>query len=158
VFTRPAFQDALPPGSTVIPPDQRGVPDVALQASPRTGALVYTTVAPAGQGGLKCGANPCSTGWYVIGGTSLATPEWAGLIGIAAQVKGSGLGLINPALYSIANDPAKYAADFFDVTVGNNQANKDIPGFPATPGWDATTGLGTPNAAKLSPDLVATLK
>jgi subtilase family serine protease len=155
VFTRPAFQDVLPAGSTPVPSDQRGVPDVALQASPRTGALIYTTLPPAGQSGMQCGSKPCSTGWYDLGGTSLATPEWAGLLGIAAQVKGSGLGLINPALYSIANDPAKYASDFFDVTVGNNQANKDIPGYRATPGWDATTGLGTPNAAKLVPDLVA---
>jgi subtilase family serine protease len=155
VFTRPAFQDVLPPGSTPVPTGQRGVPDVALQANPRTGALIYTTLPPAGQNGTSCGSKPCSTGWYDIGGTSLATPQWAGLLGIAAQVKGSGLGLINPALYAIANDPAKYAADFFDVTVGNNQADKNVPGYPATPGWDATTGLGTPNAAKLVPDLVA---
>jgi hypothetical protein len=70
-------------------------------------------------------------------------------------MKGSGLGPINPALYSIAGDPAKYANDFFDITVGDNQASQDIPGYPATPGWDPTTGLGTPNAAKLIPDLVA---
>jgi subtilase family serine protease len=155
VFPRPDFQATLPAGSTLIPSGQRGVPDVALQASPRTGDLVYISLAPDGQSGMKCGADPCSTGWYDIGGTSLATPQWAGLIGIAAQMKGSGLGLINPALYSIASDPAKYANDFFDITVGDNQANQDIAGFAATPGWDPTTGLGTPNAANLLPDLVA---
>jgi subtilase family serine protease len=156
VFSRPAFQDSLPTGSTPIPSGQRGVPDVALQASPRTGDLVYISLPPDGESGLSCGASgPCSTGWYDIGGTSLATPQWAGLIGIAAQMKGSGLGLINPALYEIANDPAKYASDFFDVTVGNNQASPDIAGYPATPGWDPATGLGTPNAANLLPDLVA---
>jgi subtilase family serine protease len=155
VFPRPDFQAALPAGSTPIPEGQRGVPDVALQASPRTAHLIYISLPPDGQGGLSCGADPCSSGWYDTGGTSLATPQWAGLIAIAAQMKGSGLGLINPALYSIANDPAKYANDFFDVTVGDNQANKDIPGYPATPGWDPATGLGTPNAANLIPDLVA---
>jgi subtilase family serine protease len=155
VFPRPDFQAALPTGSTPIPESQRGVPDVALQASPRTAHLIYISLPPDGQGGLSCGADPCSSGWYDTGGTSLATPQWAGLIAIAAQMKGSGLGLINPALYSIANDPAKYANDYFDVTVGDNQANKDIPGYPATPGWDPTTGLGTPNAANLIPDLVA---
>ncbi|MFL5843019.1 MAG: S8 family serine peptidase [Thermoleophilaceae bacterium] len=156
VFSRPDFQDVLPAGSTPIPDGQRGVPDVALQASPRTGDLVYISLPPDGLSGLSCGASgPCSTGWYDIGGTSLATPQWAGLIGIAAQMKGSGLGLINPALYEIASDPAKYASDFFDVTVGNNQASPDIPGYPATAGWDPTTGLGTPNAANLVPDLVA---
>jgi subtilase family serine protease len=155
VFPRPDFQAALPAGSTPIPEGERGVPDVALQASPRTAHLIYISLPPDGQGGLSCGADPCSSGWYDTGGTSLATPQWAGLIGIAAQMKGSGLGLINPALYSIASDPAKYANDFFDVTVGDNQANQDIPGYPATPGWDPATGLGTPNAANLIPDLVA---
>jgi subtilase family serine protease len=155
VFPRPDFQAALPTGSTPIPAGERGVPDVALQASPRTAHLIYISLPPDGQGGLSCGADPCSSGWYDTGGTSLATPQWAGLIGIAAQMKGSGLGPINPALYSIAGDPAKYANDFFDITVGDNQASQDIPGYPATPGWDPTTGLGTPNAAKLIPDLVA---
>ena len=50
---------------------------------------------------------------------------------------------------------ARYAADFFDVTTGNNQANPSMPGYPATTGWDPVTGLGTPNAANLVPDLVA---
>lgn len=154
VFPRPDYQAALPTGSTPIPEGQRGVPDVALQASPRTAHLVYISLPQDGEGGLRCDTNPCS-GWYDAGGTSLATPQWAGLIAIAAQMKGSGLGLINPALYSIANDPAKYANDYFDITVGNNQADEAIPGYPATPGWDPTTGLGTPNAANLLPDLVA---
>jgi subtilase family serine protease len=155
VFPRPDFQAALPAGSTPILEGQRGVPDVALQASPVTAHLVYISLAPDSQDALHCGTDPCSTGWYALGGTSLATPQWAGLIGIAAQMKGSGLGLINPALYSIANDPAKYADDFYDVTVGSNQSNQDVPGYTATPGWDPTTGLGTPNAANLIPDLVA---
>lgn len=41
VFSRPSFQDTLPPGSTPIPASQRGVPDVGYQASSRTGVLVY---------------------------------------------------------------------------------------------------------------------
>jgi subtilase family serine protease len=164
VFSRPAFQDALPAGSTPIPSDQRGVPDIGLQSSPRTGALVYISLPPDGKSGLICppatpGADraPCSTGWYDIGGTSLATPEWAGLIGIAAQINGGGLGPINSALYKLGSDPARYSADFYDVTVGNNQVTPDIPGYAATPGWDPDTGLGTPNAARLLPDLVAAL-
>ncbi len=44
---------------------------------------------------------------------------------------------------------------FFDVTVGNNTADPTVPGYPATTGWDPITGLGTPNAAALLPDLVA---
>jgi len=61
--------------------------------------------------------------------------------------------LINATLYEIGNNPTRYANDFFDVTTGNNQAVPTIPGYPATHGWDPVTGLGTPNAANLVPDL-----
>jgi subtilase family serine protease len=156
VFPRPAFQATTPAGSTAIPAGQRGVPDIGLQASSRTGALVYLTLPPDGNSGLICpGGQPCSTGWYDIGGTSLSCPQWAGLVAIAAQVRGGGLGQINPALYKLAADPATYAADFYDVTVGNNQADPSVPGYNNTPGWDPVTGLGTPNAANLVPDLAA---
>ena len=75
---------------------------------------------------------------------------------------GNGLGLINRALYKVAANPAKYAADYFDVAhtakagvQNDNQEDPSIPGYPATDGWDPITGLGTPNAAALIPDLVA---
>jgi len=154
VFAKPAYQNTLPAGSTAIG-SMRGVPDIALQASSRTGALVYISLPPRGGSGLICGTAPCSTGWYDIGGTSLSCPQWAGLVAIADQINGGGLGLINPALYEMASDPQRYADDFFDITTGNNQANPSVPGYPATPGWDPVTGLGTPNAANLVPDLVA---
>jgi subtilase family serine protease len=157
VFDKPSWQGTLPAGSTPIT-SGRGVPDVALQASSRTGALVYLSLPPDGNSGLRCGSVPCSTGWYDIGGTSLATPQWAGLVAIADQINGGGLGLLNPALYKIAADPATYASDFFDVTTGNNTASATVPGYPATTGWDPVTGLGTPDAAKLLPDLVAAVK
>jgi subtilase family serine protease len=154
VFDRPAYQDALPAGSTAIG-SMRGVPDVAFQASAGTGALVYVSLPPDGNGGLFCGSTPCSTGWYDIGGTSLSCPQWAGLVAIADQINGGGLGLINPALYKIGADPSRYAADFFDVATNNtNQTDGSIAGYPATQGWDPVTGLGTPNAANLLPDLV----
>ncbi|HEV8402235.1 MAG TPA: S53 family peptidase [Candidatus Limnocylindrales bacterium] len=154
VFARPAYQDTLPAGSTAIG-STRGVPDIGLQASSRTGALVYLTLPPDGDSGLFCGSAPCSTGWYDIGGTSLSCPQWAGLVAIAAQIAGHGLGVINPALYALASNPTTYASDFFDVTTGNNQADPSVPGYNATPGWDPITGLGTPNAANLIPDLAA---
>lgn len=47
----------------------RGVPDIAYQASSRTGVLVYDTAPGDAQGGLKCpSGNPCSAGWYVVAG------------------------------------------------------------------------------------------
>jgi subtilase family serine protease len=165
LFNKPAFQNVLPPGSTFAGSsagapgpnsNMRGIPDVAYQASAGTGVLVYITLPPDGSSGLICGTSACSTGWYVVGGTSASAPQWAGLIAIADQMAGHDLGYINPALYAIALDPAKYAADFFDVTVNCNQTTA-IPGYCTSKGWDAVTGLGTPNAAKLIPDLIAAL-
>jgi subtilase family serine protease len=150
VFSKPAYQDTLPAGSTAID-TMRGVPDVAYQASSRTGVLVYDT-AP-GATGITCpGGNPCSAGWYVVGGTSSSCPQWAGLVAIADQIAGHGLGQINPALYALASGP-NYGTYFYDVTTGNNQADPSVPGYPATAGWDPVTGLGTPNAFTLVPAL-----
>jgi subtilase family serine protease len=140
VFSKPAYQDTLPAGSTSIG-DTRGVPDVAYQASSRTGALVYDTAPGAG-------------GWFIVGGTSASSPQWAGLVAIADQIAGHGLGQINPTLYRLAAGP-NYGTYFYDVTTGNNQADPSVPGYPATTGWDPVTGLGTPNAATLVPALAA---
>jgi len=164
-FPRPSYQGTLPPGSTYTGttpgapgPNQnmRGVPDVAYQADSHTGALVYMTEPANTQSGPGCSgqASPCSTGWYVVGGTSAASPQWAGLTAIADQMAGRDLGFINPALYQIADNSSQYAADFYDVTIGCNQTSS-IPGYCASTGWDAVTGLGTPNAGNLIPDLIA---
>jgi subtilase family serine protease len=154
IFATPDYQSTLPAGSTAIG-SMRGVPDVSLQASATTGALVYVSLPPSGNSGLNCNGTPCSTGWYDIGGTSLSSPQWAGLVAIADQMHGGRLGLINPALYSLASDAGTYATDFYDVTTGNNTLDPSVPGYPATTGWDPVTGLGTPNAANLLPDLIA---
>lgn len=149
LFPRPAYQDTLPAGSSYVGSsigapgpnsNMRGIPDVAYQASALTGVLVYD----AGEGG-----------WFIVGGTSSGSPQWAGLVAMADQMKGSDIGFMNPALYSIASNPAQYAADFHDVTTGNNQIDPTIPGYSASAGWDAVTGLGSPDAAHLLPDLVA---
>jgi subtilase family serine protease len=159
VFARPSYQAGpLPTGSTTIPASSRGVPDIGLQASSATGALVYLSLPPDGNN-----SNISHTGWYDIGGTSLSCPQWAGLVAIADQMNGGqGLGLINDELYELAANPATYADDFFDIAqtgdathVNDNQGDPSVPGYPATPGWDPITGLGTPNAANLIPDLVA---
>jgi len=165
VFSRPAFQNTLPAGSTFVGSsvgapgvnsNMRGVPDISYQASSRTGVLVYVTESNTTRdAGAGCGgANPCDIGWFVVGGTSAGSPQWAGLLALADQIAGRDLGYINPALYQLASNPAQYAHDFFDVTLGNNQTTS-IPGYSASPGWDAVTGLGSPNVANLIPDLIA---
>jgi subtilase family serine protease len=165
VFQRPVYQNTLPPGSTFVGSsvgapgpntNMRGIPDIAYQASSRTGVLVYMTEPNTTTSGVGCGgANPCSSGWFVVGGTSSGSPQWAGIAALADQMAGRDLGFLNPALYAIADNPAKYATDYYDVTTGNNQLDPSIPGYSASPGWDAVTGLGTPNVANLIPDLIA---
>ena len=161
VFSRPSYQAGpLPAGSTPIPASARGVPDIAFQASAATGALVYLSLPPDGND-----SNIHQTGWYDIGGTSLSCPQWAGLVAIADQINKAkygqtGLGLINPALYKLAANASKYSTDFFDIAhtaaagVPNDNGDRGVTGYPAGPGWDPVTGLGTPNAALLIPDLV----
>jgi subtilase family serine protease len=152
LFSRPDYQNNLPAGSTFVGSsigapgpntNVRGIPDVAYQASARTSPLVYLS----------------AFGWFTVGGTSCSAPQWAGLVAIADQISGTSLGFINPALYKIGSDPTRYAADFYDVTQGNNGAFAPaIPGYFASQGWDAVTGLGAPNAANLAPDLVAAVQ
>src|SRR5581483_5449095 len=98
------------------------------------------------------------------GGTSAATPQWAAIIAIANEARGMrgqrGLGLVAPALYSIASDRRSYAQDFHDITKGNNVLGSDndpgadpSEGFFARAGFDDATGLGTPDVANLVSDL-----
>jgi kumamolisin len=99
----------------------RGVPDVAGDASPETGYNVLYD----GQAG-------------VVGGTSAVAPLWAALIALLNQQRGSNIGFANLALYQNAEN------GFHDITEGSNGA------YSAGPGWDACTGLGSPNGSQLS--------
>ena len=142
-FTAPAFQKALPASVQSLLKNRRGVPDVAGDADPLTGMVSY-------QDGT----------WSLAGGTSASAPLWAGLIAIANQMAGHPLGFINPGLYKLSQS-SNYTQDFHDITNGNNSVNYKgvtVPGYSAVPGWDPTTGLGTPNAEKLLPDLIAAMK
>jgi len=173
-FPKPAFQNTLPPGSSYagsvpgmpVPAgsQMRGVPDIAYQASSRTGVLVYMTepnFPSQSTGGLICPTGQtCSAGWWVVGGTSAGSPQWAGLIAIADEMAGRNLGYLNTALYNLAANPSTYAADFYDDDTNSNARSAPGSGTsgnccPSSTGWDAVTGLGSPNAAKLLPDLIA---
>ena len=98
--------------------------------------------------------------WTQIGGTSASAPIWAGLMAIANQMAGHPLGLINPGLYKLAQS-STYTQDFHDITIGNNSVREkgvQVQSYTAAPGWDPVTGLGSPNAEKLIPDLIAAMK
>lgn len=145
VFARPDYQAAIP--ASAFTGTGRGLPDISLNAAPGTGVLEYIS-APGTGPYLTCpNGQPCSAGWYVIGGTSASAPELAGIVADADQQAGRSLGFINPALYRLAAQPAAYSTTLFDVTTGTNQQlGSSTPGFDAGPGWDAVTGLGTPGS------------
>ena len=116
----------------------RGIPDVAaLSGDVFTGnGIAYTNDDGNDQQG---------------GGTSLSSPLWMGMwTRIQAAAKSKGLGFANQSIYRVAKS-ARYRDDFFDVTVGDNQP------YPATPGWDNTTGWGAPDVAHLMWDLTGRL-
>ena len=83
----------------------------------------------------------------VVGGTSVSTPAWAGIVALLNQAaQTDGAGALNYALYPLAQK--QYAEDgpavFHDVTTGDNSFN-GVSGFAAGVGYDLATGLGTPN-------------
>ena len=127
----------------------REVPDVSADADPDTGYLIYWN----GTGSVS--GQP--TGWQSIGGTSGAAPLWAALLTLADASPGcatSPVGYADPALYRAAG--TAYAADFNDVTTGNNDFTGTNGGrYAAGPGYDPATGLGTPNATALVGTLCA---
>jgi len=126
-------------GSTVF----RNVPDVSLNADPNTGYDIFVT---------DNFVSPAIGLWLTIGGTSAAAPLWAGFIADVNSGKAfqhqPPVGFANPSLYSIARDSAKYANDFHDITTGDNGY------YPAVPGYDDASGLGSFNAANLYADLL----
>lgn len=138
-FKEPTYQQNLPASVQSQLHGQRGVPDVAAAADPRTALAYYV-----------------SDHWQLIGGTSASTPLWAGIIADANQMAGHPLGFINPGLYKVAMSN-NYNQDFHDITVGDNSFH-GVQGAPAIQGWDASSGLGSPNTEKLLPDLIAALK
>jgi kumamolisin len=121
VFARPNYQQSASVPKAPNGFVGRGVPDVAGDADPETG---YNVVVDGQQS--------------VIGGTSAVAPLWAGLLALINQSLGANVGYVNPLLYA-----AKAEAAFHDITAGSNG------GYSAGPGWDACTGLGSPNGAAL---------
>jgi kumamolisin len=121
-FAAPAWQSNLSAFTSEgksVPLSMRGVPDVAGDADPDTGYSVRVD-----------GTDT------VIGGTSAVAPLWAALIARINASTGKAAGYINPQLY-------QNPKDLRDITSGNNGD------FAARAGWDACTGLGSPNGAAL---------
>jgi len=140
IFKEPEYQQNNLPGSDQkLLNGHRGMPDVAYNADPNTGILVYVSfVSP--------------VGYYLIGGTSEGSPQWAGIIADADQLAGRPLGFLNPAIYRIGNS-RDYHESFHDIIFGSN-AFAGVQGFKATPGWDLSTGWGSPKVATFVTELI----
>ncbi|MDE3231650.1 MAG: S8/S53 family peptidase, partial [Chloroflexota bacterium] len=140
LYQRPTWQ-AGPGLDNAYSNGMREVPDVAADADPLTGYRIYYS------GDNNCSGNDC---WTVVGGTSAAAPFWAGLIALANQQGNKRLGFLNPRIYAIGQQSAAgQNAAFHDITGGGNLY------YQATPGWDYSTGWGSPDAAALTPLLLA---
>jgi subtilase family serine protease len=149
IFKRPAYQETV----RNIVGGRRGLPDISMNAAISDGVLLYSSfirnVGIWGEGG---------------GGTSASTPEFAAMIAIADQMAHKRLGLINPYLYELER---RHARGIVDITRGTNTVSFHenqrtdsgpiitVKGYNARRGYDLVTGLGTPNAALLVPELVA---
>jgi subtilase family serine protease len=135
-FGEPFYQALLPASDQKLLKGHRGLPDISYNADPNTSIPVYL------------GFLPGAVGYYLFGGTSEGSPQWAGLIADANQFAHRSLGFLNPKLYLLGLNKHEPASVFHDITSGNN-AQPPIPGYNATPGWDATTGWGSPIAQPL---------
>lgn len=99
----------------------RGVPDISADADPASG---YDIMVDGAEGS--------------IGGTSAVAPFLAAMTARVQQGLGASIGYLNPVVYQ-----KQFQGAFNDVTQGNNGT------FQAGPGWDAASGLGSPNGEKL---------
>jgi len=152
LFNQPAYQHGVVPARFG---DVRSVPDVGLDADPTTGMLIgETQTFPEG----------VRYGEYRIGGTSLASPLFAGMTALTLQHAGGALGFLNPTIYGqsgkgtfsdIKGSPADAGNVRVDFVNGVNQVdglaytvrtfNQDSS-LRVTRGWDDVTGIGSPNA------------
>jgi subtilase family serine protease len=131
VFTRPSYQN----GVEAVTGPHRGVPDISMSAACSGSVLLY--IGPPG----------VTPGYQVVCGTSEASPEFAGIVALTAQVAHHPLGLINPLLYKML---AQRDPGLVDVTSGNNTVSfhqggklRTVKGFAAGAGYDLASGVGT---------------
>jgi subtilase family serine protease len=156
LFNKPSYQQGVVPGSYGA---GRAVPDIAMDADPTTGMLIGQTQRfPDGDYYSE----------FRIGGTSLASPLFAGMTALASQHAGGRLGFLNPTLYSqfgspLFNDVKGNPADAGNVRadyVNGVDASDGIAysvrtfnqdsSLAVKQGWDDVTGIGSPKAAWLT--------
>jgi uncharacterized protein (TIGR03437 family) len=168
VYSKPSWQS----GVSGIPADgRRDVPDLSLFAGDNTWGHAYIFCqADYGTACLPSGSNGNTVG--LIGGTSVSTAAFAGVMALIDQKSNARQGLVNPTLYKLA--ATQYASIFHDVTLGDNDvpclkgtpncylslasdtygllstsSSAFVPAYSAGSGYDLATGLGSVNVANL---------
>ncbi len=135
-----AWQDAGGGPSVYFP--GRNTPDVSAVADPYTGVWILDNYRPFGScasflGGVVVGGN-C---WTIVGGTSVSSPVWAGIVNSAGSFLNSGNSSTSGSeLYQLYKD-STFSGDFTDITIGSCGP---YAGYLATVGWDYCTGRGSP--------------
>lgn len=147
VFPRPGYQN----GVRNVVGNHRGTPDVSLSAAVDGAVVLYYSFLPN------------KVGYHLVGGTSEASPEFSGIVAMAAQLAHHPLGNIDSRLYLLSRFGS--TAGVVDVTQGNNTfgpfTNSDgtthtVVGFDAGPGYDLASGNGTVDALRFVPALAFT--
>jgi kumamolisin len=131
-FAKPSYQDAARVPASVNPDHRvgRGVPDVAADASPRSGySGIYVDDSP-----------------RVGSGTSASAPLWAGLIAVINAALGEPVGFLNPKLYELGSSVCR---DIVSPPGPGDNSFAGTAGYPVGAGWDACTGWGSPNGVAL---------
>jgi len=119
---RPSYQN----GISSIVGTHRGVNDMSFVADPNTGVYVYDSTPMLGE-----------EGWWIVGGTSLATPSLAAVLNLAATA-GSGFAVNTASEQTRIYSNLRNASDFRDIISGTDGKDK------CAVGWDFVTGVGSP--------------
>ncbi len=153
-FAKPYWQV----GSTVPQDFSRDVPDIALNAASNHDGTLYCVSGSCVNGTFRASDGQSLS---VVGGTSVATPQFAGVLALVEQKIGSKIGNAGPGLYALANSTF-YSSVFNDITTGNNTSActagtincpaGGVLGYSAATGYDQATGWGSINASNLATD------
>ncbi len=140
LFARPPWQSVagIPPGTA------RAVPDISVAGAGHTPFFIVM------------GGSGAASGLTRVFGTSASAPAFAGIAALLGQRAGTRLGNLNPLLYALGQTqygmpgaPISGPGPFHDVTTGSNSV-PGVTGYDAGPGFDAATGLGSPDVAALA--------
>jgi subtilase family serine protease len=134
----------------------RETPDISANADEFTGIAEYcsgsTYVSPITPYpyGSVCSqiTDAAAPHWFQIGGTSLSSPLWSGILADRDAYLGHRSGNANYLLYGLFNSPGSYGTYFHDIT-GFGQSTNQNGWYPVTPDYDEATGIGSPNMTGL---------